>query len=324
MVQCSTLYWWWRYCLRFLFFRCFPLTRLVKTVSTLKTFFFLMTVNPSVQEKAQADIDRVAPNRLPTLDDYDSLPYIRAIKEVMRWGPVAPLGFFCIDNSSLHLTFAFIKQYPTWQCKMTYMITITLQKGPRFLRISGLSSFNFFVNPFLHSSRAMTHDEEIYPDSFTFNPGRHLGDDAQPDPYKFVFGFGRRACPGMYSPLKRKPTVYCRGPFGRNVLISECIEYLGRLQHLKASGWAWSWSRADAGLDNGVRYNVGHDTYYWRAINLINLPFPGTWSLSSVAFNLVRRNALCWSAHENRNFQERALRCMCICILSWFEKGYDS
>jgi len=45
-------------------------------------------------EKAQADIDRVAPNRLPTLDDYDSLPYIRAIiKEVIRWAPVAPLGF---------------------------------------------------------------------------------------------------------------------------------------------------------------------------------------------------------------------------------------
>ena len=57
-----------------------------------------MAMNPSVQEKAQVDIDRVAPNRLPTLDDYDSLPYIRAIiKEVLRWDPIAPIGFFCID-----------------------------------------------------------------------------------------------------------------------------------------------------------------------------------------------------------------------------------
>jgi hypothetical protein len=65
----------------------------VKVVSALISFFFLMAMNPSVQEKAQADIDRIAPNRLPTLDDYDSLPYIRAIiKEVMRWAPVAPLG----------------------------------------------------------------------------------------------------------------------------------------------------------------------------------------------------------------------------------------
>jgi len=58
-----------------------------------------MAMNPSVQEKAQADIDRVVPNRLPTLDDYDSLPYIKAIiKEVHRWGPVAPLGLFRIDG----------------------------------------------------------------------------------------------------------------------------------------------------------------------------------------------------------------------------------
>jgi len=48
---------------------------------------------PDVQRRAQADVDNVAPNRLPTLDDYDSLPYIRAmIKEIIRWAPVAPLG----------------------------------------------------------------------------------------------------------------------------------------------------------------------------------------------------------------------------------------
>ena len=128
-----------------------------------------------------------------------------------------------------------------WRRKMMYMITITLQKAPRLLRISGLSSPNFFANPFLHSTRAMTHDEEIYPDPFTFNPNRHLGDAAQPDPYKFVFGFGRRACPGMFSLCAMQIThiyiltMYCRGPSGRNVLISECIEYLDCLQHLKAS-----------------------------------------------------------------------------------------
>jgi hypothetical protein len=53
----------------------------------------------------------------------------------------------------------------------------------------------------------MTHDEEIYPDPFTFEPNRHLGDDAQPDPYKFVFGFGRRACPGMFSHCARQITL---------------------------------------------------------------------------------------------------------------------
>jgi cytochrome P450 len=50
-------------------------------------------LNPEVQKRAQAEIDHVAPNRLPTFDDYDSLPYIRAIlKESARWGPTTPLG----------------------------------------------------------------------------------------------------------------------------------------------------------------------------------------------------------------------------------------
>ena len=35
---------------------------------------------------------------------------------------------------------------------------------------------------------------------------------------------------------KKKSTVYFRDALGRNVLISECIEYIGRLQYLKASG----------------------------------------------------------------------------------------
>jgi len=52
-----------------------------------------MALHPEVQKRAQKDIDQLGSNRLPTLDDFDSLPYIKAIiKEVVRWGPVVPLG----------------------------------------------------------------------------------------------------------------------------------------------------------------------------------------------------------------------------------------
>ena len=52
-----------------------------------------MALYPDVQKKAQADIDQIALDRLPTPDDYESLPYIKAIiKEIARWGPVSPLG----------------------------------------------------------------------------------------------------------------------------------------------------------------------------------------------------------------------------------------
>jgi cytochrome P450 len=43
---------------------------------------------------------------------------------------------------------------------------------------------------------AITRDEEMYPDPLEFRPERFLGPSPQVDPHKFVFGFGRRACPG--------------------------------------------------------------------------------------------------------------------------------
>jgi cytochrome P450 len=47
----------------------------------------------------------------------------------------------------------------------------------------------------------MTHDPELYPDPMIFNPSRFLatpGKPPQQDPYKLVFGFGRRVCPGSH------------------------------------------------------------------------------------------------------------------------------
>jgi cytochrome P450 len=53
-----------------------------------------MTLFPDVQKKAQAEIDAVVgPDRLPSLADRASLPYIEALaKEVLRWNVVAPIG----------------------------------------------------------------------------------------------------------------------------------------------------------------------------------------------------------------------------------------
>ena len=64
------------------------------TASTLYGFIQAMIVWPEVQKKAQAEIDCVVgPDRLPTVDDYDELHYIRCcIKESLRWMPTVILG----------------------------------------------------------------------------------------------------------------------------------------------------------------------------------------------------------------------------------------
>ena len=64
------------------------------TTSILYGFILACLIYPDVQRKVQAEIDEVVgPHRLPTIEDYDNLPYVRAcIKESLRWMPTVILG----------------------------------------------------------------------------------------------------------------------------------------------------------------------------------------------------------------------------------------
>ena len=54
-----------------------------------------MVLFPKVQQKAQIELDAVVGHdRLADSSDEASLPYTSAVvKEVLRWRPIAPLGF---------------------------------------------------------------------------------------------------------------------------------------------------------------------------------------------------------------------------------------
>lgn len=52
---------------------------------------------------------------------------------------------------------------------------------------------------FVMMRRQMLHDPTVYPNPMAFDPTRFLpevGKEMSPDPRNFVFGFGRRICPG--------------------------------------------------------------------------------------------------------------------------------
>lgn len=44
----------------------------------------------------------------------------------------------------------------------------------------------------------MLHDPQVYASPHSFDPTRFLKPIPDPDPRKFVFGFGRRSCPGVH------------------------------------------------------------------------------------------------------------------------------
>ncbi|KIJ53479.1 hypothetical protein M422DRAFT_154433 [Sphaerobolus stellatus SS14] len=63
------------------------------SVAIMISFMLALVLHPDAQRKAQEELDRVLGDRLPDMEDRDSLPYTNAlIEEVQRWRPAVPLG----------------------------------------------------------------------------------------------------------------------------------------------------------------------------------------------------------------------------------------
>ncbi|KAJ7451701.1 cytochrome P450 oxidoreductase [Mycena latifolia] len=128
-------------------------------------FFLAMILFPDVQRKAQEELDRViGTSRLPTVRDQEHLPYIAALqKEVYRWRTTVPGG-------------------------VPHSATEDNEYNGFFIRKGTIVLNNLWE---------IAHDPANYTDPMAFNPERFLGDSPELDPVEFIFGFGRRKCPGI-------------------------------------------------------------------------------------------------------------------------------
>ncbi|KAK1978635.1 cytochrome P450 [Colletotrichum cereale] len=146
------------------------------TAATLHGFVQAMLVHPSVQKHAQEELDRVCgTERLPNIDDWDSMPYIRAcIKESLRWMPTVILG-----------------------------IPHAVIRDDEYMGYKIPNGAGVILNVW-----AINMDEDRWENPRAFDPSRYLGDDqnsfesaSNGDPSKrdhYVFGGGRRFCQGTH------------------------------------------------------------------------------------------------------------------------------
>ncbi|KAF7535030.1 hypothetical protein G7054_g5716 [Neopestalotiopsis clavispora] len=146
------------------------------TSSALNTAIKYLIKFPEAQALAHKELAaQIGDNRLPSFDDEDALPYIRAmVKEVLRIRPVTNIG-------SPHYTTA----------DVTYK-SYVIPKGT----VVTLSQYSIHYDP-----RRWERPEE-------FIPGRYLGHPLKAGAYAasgdaegrdhFDFGAGRRICPGMH------------------------------------------------------------------------------------------------------------------------------
>lgn len=135
---------------------------------SMSNFMLAMTLHTHVQRKAQEEIDKVIGSHgLPSYEHRASLPYVEALyREVNRWRPVAPSSVpRATINDDVY------KGY-------------YIPKGT-------------IVLPNLW---ALTRNEDKYPDPESFQPERFLNLDGtlNDDTASYVFGSGRRICPGIY------------------------------------------------------------------------------------------------------------------------------
>ncbi|KAG1899593.1 cytochrome P450 [Suillus fuscotomentosus] len=145
-------------------------TAIIGSSGFVMTFALAMVLYPDVQRRAQAEIDSVVGlDRLPTFEDRTSLPYVESVlRETLRWQPVLPLGVPHVTTGDDTYDGYFIPKGTTVMCNVW----------------------------------GITRDEKRYLGASRFTPERFLdvnGALTDDDPAGYIFGFGRRACPGRYA-----------------------------------------------------------------------------------------------------------------------------
>lgn len=187
------------------------LINISQTVSVLSTCILGLLSRPDVVKNAHEELDKVIkPGHLPDFDDEDLLPYITAItKESFRWKEPLPVCKFCcalwfrgiylVSTDSL-VTYSHLcsNSSPSQHGRRVQWLSPACRLNHSSKRlVSGTYQSHLAIHLSDTRSRAMLHDEKIYPDPFTFRPERFLKEDGTldksvRDPAHAVFGFGRR------------------------------------------------------------------------------------------------------------------------------------
>ncbi|KAI0812779.1 cytochrome P450, partial [Irpex lacteus] len=138
------------------------------TYSVVLNAILAMMLYPEVQRRAHDELDKVIGDRIPIIADRESTPYLNAlIKESLRWYPPVPLSLAHRSAEDV-----------VYKGRLIPKDAIIV---PNVWAISRVSA------------------PEFPPDQFI--PERYLqpnSDKHTPDPNQYIFGFGRRVCPGRY------------------------------------------------------------------------------------------------------------------------------
>ncbi|KAG0697943.1 cytochrome P450 [Suillus ampliporus] len=140
---------------------------------------------PEEQRKIHEELDAIVGNcRAPAFTDEQSLPRLHAfISEALRWRPLVPMGNY-VPSFYLMLIAHLHEGVPHR--------TTTEVVWEKYRIPAGTTVFG--------NHWSISRDPDVFPDPDAFKPDRWLDTEGRVrDDFKFfVFGFGRRVCPGQH------------------------------------------------------------------------------------------------------------------------------
>ncbi|KAI8949870.1 cytochrome P450 [Xylaria longipes] len=143
--------------------------------SSVLAFIQAMVLHPEVQKKGQEEVDRAFGDKLPTLRDAMSLPYIHAcVKETLRWLPAVPLALpHCVIKDDEYMGY-----------KIPKGATVTL------------NTWGIHMDPVRYPQPQAFDPTRFDGDVTSASESANLADGSKRD--HFGFGAGRRICPGLH------------------------------------------------------------------------------------------------------------------------------
>ena len=164
------------------------------TVSAIQSFLLAMVLYPRVLRRAREEVDSICCEgssktgptltRLPTFGDRERMPYVNAIvREVLRWAPIAPMGLPHVNSEEVEFEGTRIPKG-----------SIVMPNIWRFGREEGVyeEPERFWPERFLGGEEAGSERRSASPVEGEGATGKKPERDVK----DYVFGFGRRVCPG--------------------------------------------------------------------------------------------------------------------------------
>ncbi|KAJ7039818.1 cytochrome P450 [Mycena alexandri] len=168
----------------------------------------VLSIYPEHQERARREIEAVVGTaRLPELADFGHMPFVEAlIREIIRIRPSFPIGVPHLATEDIRASFACQFARDAFPNGVAVVVQGLRRAEGRYGHLEYVYVVFAWQTVLIRVPDSVFHSPEIFEEPEVFNPDRFLKSEHGTRPGmdadfrdNFLFGGGRRICPGQYA-----------------------------------------------------------------------------------------------------------------------------